>query len=129
MRATGVSIAWLAEKHQYAAAVLDRVWADISQRPEWAAWLDENFDYREGVNIVYFEDRSKERLVLRNGDCDYYVPIGAVEAAYQARTLPEFMAEIYGHVWSARADKYGKPSPPPLGDLQELAETVRRRMP
>ncbi len=110
----GVNVAWLAENNTWAASVSNRTWNSIARMPQWASWLD-TYLRPAGVHvIVNFEDRPSQRMLVRGDTLHAYVPMSYVRAAAEARTLPRFMAELYGQLHLKWADKAGWPPPPTI---------------
>jgi hypothetical protein len=113
---TGITVVWMTDEHPYAASVQDRVWTALAARPEWRAWLEEHVFDRPRRSFVFYEDRYDDRLVIRGDTLRYVVSIEEVEAAFDERSLPEFMAGLFGDVYAAWAETLGVPGPPAVDD-------------
>ena len=124
---TGISVAWLADFDSQAQSVMDRVWTSLRTDPEWRAWLDEFTSFQEPATMIQFDERTKPRLMLRGSALSYFVPIGYVTAAREARNLKSFAGELFRDVYAKWADNKGLP-PPPLVTETHL-RAVRSRVP
>ncbi|MCW2791027.1 MAG: hypothetical protein JWO76_125 [Nocardioides sp.] len=109
---SGINVAWMADSNQYAESIRQRTWAALASREDWSHWLSKHIDLDCMLSFVYFEDRAKERLVLRGDSVSYYVPMNHVRAAHEMHTLPSLMSEIFRSVYVKWAEKRGLPSPP-----------------
>ncbi|MFC6286803.1 hypothetical protein ACFP3Q_11370 [Nocardioides sp. GCM10027113] len=110
-RQPDISVVWLGEHNTCAGSVQGRVWTAICARDDWAAWLDEHVD-PDLLVVVEFSERDRERLTLRGDTLSYLVPDAYVRAAYEARTLPDFMAELFHDLYAAYAQRRRLPAPP-----------------
>ena len=111
---TGVNVAWMEDANTYAESVRKRTWQSLATSPDWSTWLAENVDFDSMESFIYFEDRRDSRLAVRGNKLSYYIPMVHVQAAYEMKTLPSFMSEIFRDVWVKWADKRNLPEPPPL---------------
>jgi hypothetical protein len=102
------------DMNSYADSIRRRTWHSLATSPEWSAWLGDHVDLDSMDSFVYFEARERSRLVVRGDTLSYYVPMTYVQAAYEMRTLPSFMGEIFRDIWLKWAGKRGLPDPPPL---------------
>lgn len=124
---TGISVAWLASVDSQAQSVMNQVWRSLRTDPEWRAWLDQFTTADEPDPMIQFDERTKPRLMLRGSALSYFVPIGYVTAAREARNLKSFAGELFRDVYAKWADNKGLP-PPPLVTEAHL-RAVRSRFP
>ncbi|HEY0950943.1 hypothetical protein [Nocardioides sp.] len=124
---TGISVAWLADFDSQAQSVMDRVWKSLRVDPEWKTWLSEYTTDDEPDPMIQFDDRTKPRLMLRGAALSYFVPIGYVTAAREARNLKSFAADLFRDIYVKWAEKRGLPEPPAVTD--EHLEAVASRFP
>jgi hypothetical protein len=112
MLRTGISVAWMVDMNSYADSIRRRTWKSIASQPDWADWLAEHVDFDKMESYVYIEGRDKQRLVVRGNTLSAYVPAADVQAAYEMKTLPAFMADLYRSVFAKWAEKRKLPAPP-----------------
>ena len=74
------------DPHTYAESVQDKVWAELSSRPEWQAWLGEYIFDAERISIVFYEERYDDRIVVRGDTLRYVVPVDDVVARSTSTT-------------------------------------------
>lgn len=112
--ASGINVAWLADFDSRGQSVMDRVWDSLRADDEWKAWLGAHTAAQKPTVVINFEDRPAPRLVLRGTKITYYVPMGYVTAAREARNLKSFAADLFREVYVKWADKKGLPEPPAI---------------
>jgi hypothetical protein len=113
---TGITVVWMGDPHIYAESVQEKVWAELSSRPEWQAWLEEYIFVPGRISIVFYEDRYDDRIVIRGDTLRYVVPLDDVVAAFEKHYLPDFMAHLFREVYLAWAHKAELPEPPGVAD-------------
>ncbi|WP_193604600.1 hypothetical protein [Nocardioides dongkuii] len=123
----GVSTMFLAENNSWAQSVAHRTWRWIAQTPAWSSWMDTYKRPAEVHVIVSFEDRDAQRMLVRGDTLFAYVPMSYVRAAAEARTMPRFMAELYGQIHRRWAEKRGWPPPPEIPP--DIAKLMPSRFP
>jgi hypothetical protein len=109
---TGITVVWMSDPHTYAESVQDQVWAELSSRPEWQAWLGEYIFASGRISIVFYEDRFDDRIVIRGDTLRYVVPVDDVLKAFEKHEVPDFMAHLFREVYLAWAHKFDLPEPP-----------------
>lgn len=108
----GINVAWMGEHDSDADSVRERTWNALVSRDDRRWWWSQNTDMDSRFSYVQFEERSKERPVLRGNTVTYYVPMNHVRAAHEMHTIPILMSEIFRSVCEKWAEKRGLPTPP-----------------
>lgn len=121
-----VSIAWLGDVSSWARSTITRVWDQLESTPEWQEWRRDHWRVPDDYFVmVSFEDREKQRSLVKQTSLTYYVPTTDVTAAEQMRTLVGFAHEVYCALHGAWARKRGA-APPPHIEQSRLVELSRR---
>lgn len=124
---TGISQAWMSTGNSFAEHTMYRVWVSLRADEEWKAWLSENTTSEAPDPMIQFDDRDKPRIMLRGSALSYFVPLGYVEAAQEARTMTRFSADLFRDLYVKWADKKGLEAPPEI--TEEMLKAVPSRFP
>ena len=121
-----VSIAWLGDVSSWARSTIVRVWDRLENTPEWQEWRRDHWRVPERYFVmVSFEDRARQRSLVKQKSLTYYVPTTDVRAAEQMHTLVSLAQEIYRALHGAWAVKRGAAQPPHIEE-DRLADLARR---
>jgi hypothetical protein len=123
----GISVAWLEETHSLASSVMARTWRSLRSDPQWSAWLGDHTAPFLPFTVINVEERRDARIQVRGGTLSYFVPMGWVRAAHEARTLVRFSADLFRDVYVAWASRRELPMPPEITD--DMLAAVPARLP
>ncbi len=113
---TGITVVWMGDPHTYAESVQEKVWGELSSRPEWQAWLGEHIFGASG------SASSSTRTGTTTGSSSAATPCATSSrsttslAAFEKHYLPDFMAHLFREVYLAWAHKLDLPEPPDVAD-------------